>query len=510
MIDDRVFLLSPAFCGGRRAAILLRDELVYACLRCGDRPTGARPPKLPRATVLLAGLTLFCAPRTAPPAPAPFALIPCAVGGVSAECGAIRVFENRDTKRGRQIDIHFAVVRGHTDTPKRAVFEFAGGPGQSGVDLVATADGWIAPLRQSADLVFVDQRGTGQSHPLACEPAAGTLASAFGHVFDPARVKRCRAALEANADLTQYTSDIAAADIDDVRSVLGYESISIYGGSYGTRLALMYMRRFPTHVRVAVLDGVVPPDINVPLMYATSAEASLQRVFAACAADFLCGPTHPHVAEHFQELLQRLDKGPLDATVRGAGGESVNVRMNRGDFGYAVRGLLYTAGIASRLASMIDDAAASGRLDGFAQAYVERQNLLDRTLAFGQHLSVFCAEDVPFATDAEITSATAGTFLGRYLFDEYRSACREWPSAAIAADTRTPVTSRVPTLLVSGAFDPVTPPAFAVHVQRTLPLARWMVSPIASHGAATGCLRSLVLADLEHGSIDVVSDECGR
>jgi pimeloyl-ACP methyl ester carboxylesterase len=297
---------------------------------------------------------------------------------------------------------------------------------------------------------------------------------------------------------------------DGVRATLGYESISIYGVSYGTRLALTYMRRFPTRVRVAVLDGVVPPDLNVPLTYAASAEASLEKVFAACAADLLCGIRHPHVAEHFHDLLQRLDKGPLDATVRGEEAERINVKMSRGDFGYAVRGLLYTAGIASRLAGMIDDAAGSGRLDAFAQAYVDRQRSLERTIAFGQHLSVFCAEDVPFATDAEIATAAAGTFLGRYLFDEYRAACRGWPRAAIAADARTPVTSRVPTLLVSGAFDPVTPPAFAEHVQRGLPLARWIVSPTAAHGAAAGCPRSLVLADLEHGSIDAIGDECRR
>ena len=129
-------------------------------------------------------------------------------------------------------------------------------------------------------------------------------------------------------------------------------------------------------------------------------------------------------------------------------------------------------------------------------------------IAEGLHLSVLCAEDVPFASDSEIDAATANTFLGRYLFDEYRAACRDWPRGRLASDFRTPVTVRVPTLLVSGFFDPVTPPAFAERVARSLPLSLSSVAPTGSHGSATGCPRAAVLQVLASGSIDGVPDSC--
>ena len=117
---------------------------------------------------------------------------------------------------------------------------------------------------------------------------------------------------------------------------------------------------------------------------------------------------------------------------------------------------------------MIGHAAASGNFSAFAEAYWSRDVNMGRAIAFGTHLSVFCAEDVPFPTDADVDQVTAGTFLGRYLFDEYRNACRAWPRGRIAADARTPVMAPAPTLLVSGAFDPVTPPSFAERVAQRL------------------------------------------
>jgi len=106
-------------------------------------------------------------------------------------------------------------------------------------------------------------------------------------------------------------------------------------------------------------------------------------------------------------------------------------------------------------------------------------------------------------------SCRAAKFLGRYLLDEYRQACARWPRSPIAADARTPVTARVPVLLLSGAFDPVTPPEFAERVARTLPLARHLVSPTGGHGTVAGCARAAALHVLVKGTLNGMPDVCG-
>lgn len=450
-----------------------------------------------------ATLAITCATATLPPRQdVPRALLqPCQGARASEDCGTLSVFEDRAAARGRKIDIHFVVARAKTSPARQAVFLFAGGPGEGSTDMAGGAAGWLSSLRATLDLVFVDQRGTGHSHPLSCpSPAETDPAAIFGHVFNPSIVARCRDTLSRDADLTKYTTDLAVADVDDVRAALGYERISLYGVSYGTRMAQEYLKRFPSRVRSVVLDGVVPFDVAIPVTYAASAQQSLDRVFAACAATSSCRSAYPQPAADFERVLHRFDRGPVEARVNtnGAGGPTVS--MSRGDFGYAVRGLLYD-NVTSRLPEMLARAADSGDLGEFATAYWLRARSLDRVVADGLHLSVFCAEDVPFATDQEIAAASAGTFLGRYLFDEYRAACSAWQRAPLANDARAPVVSRVPTLVLSGAFDPVTPPAFADRVAKSLAMSLNIVSPLDAHGSAFGCARPAVLYVLERAAI---------
>ena len=461
---------------------------------------------------LVAALSARCGARDVPATPVvsrdASVLHPCETGRGPASCGTITVFEDRAARRGRAIDIAFLVARAETPGAKEALFVFAGGPGEGSTDLAGSAFGWLAPLRASLDIVYVDQRGTGHSHPLQCSSNdADNPAAVFGHVFDPAVVERCSAELEPYADLTKYTTDDAVADVDDVRAALGYERVSLYGGSYGTRMVQAYMRRFARRVRSAVIDGVVPFDNAIPVTYAASAQQSIERVWAACDTSTVCRWQHPRIAADFDGLLRRLDAGPVTTTFSAAG-TNVTVPFSRGDFGYAVRGILYRADSVSRLPDMIGRAAASGDFGEFAEAYWSRDTSLDQAIAFGMHLSVFCAEDVPFPTEAEIDQATAGTFLGRYLFDEYRNACRAWPRGNVAADARTPVTAPVSTLLVSGAFDPVTPPAFADRVARSLPVSLSITDPTGSHGSALGCALPAVLYVLERGTLGGAPPAC--
>ena len=139
----------------------------------------------------------------------------------------------------------------------------------------------LAKVREHRDLVFVDQRGTGKSNPLNCQlvdPADPQ--SYLGSFYPLEATKKCRAELETRADLTLYTTNIAMDDVEDVRAALGYDQINLYGGSYGTRVAQHYLRKYPMRVRTVILDGVVAPAQILGPDTAIDAENALQAVFA--------------------------------------------------------------------------------------------------------------------------------------------------------------------------------------------------------------------------------------
>jgi len=473
------------------------------------------------AVLTIAAVSVIASAPRAPQTPASrtvggVVLTPCSTGrggrngqpASKAECGDLQVFENRVRKQGRKIPIHFMVVRADQQPAHEAVFMFGGGPGEGSTSMAGTANGWARPLLATMDIVLVDQRGTGSSHPLPCvfgsveHPQEG-----FGAIYPRERVKQCRVELEKIADLTQYTTDIAIQDVEDVRALLGYDNIDVYGGSYGTRMAQAYMRRYPARTKAAVIDGVVPFDNEIPLRHAASAQQALDRVFEACAATPDCHAAHPNLPDDFQTLLHKFDKGPVSATVTPRGGQPSPVTMTKYDFGYALRGAMYNGNPTNAIVSLIGNAVASGDMSPIAQRYYERQQSFN-ALTHGLHLSIMCPEDVVLVTDAEVREATKNTFLGSYVIDEYRAACKLWPIAKIASDFRTPVTVRVPTLLTSGHFDPVTPQQFADRIAASLPLARQAVSPVSAHGSASRCPLPAVLYLLQNGTLDGMPEVC--
>jgi pimeloyl-ACP methyl ester carboxylesterase len=182
--------------------------------------------------------------------------------------------------------------------------------------------------------------------------------------------------------------------------------------------------------------------------------------------------------------------------------------MTRGDFLYAIRGMLYNAGAQNDLPPMITQAAATGDLSAFAQRYWSRAVSMGRSIAYGMHLSVLCPEDVDGLTDAQVKAATGATRIGSYIIDEYRTGCALWPKAKVAPDFRTPVTARVPVLLVSGQYDPVTPPEFGDRIAKSLPLAKHIVVPNNGHGSASRCPRAAALYVLAKGTLDGMPEVC--
>lgn len=239
-------------------------------------------------------------------------LKPCRLPGIREEllCGKLTVFENRETRSGRTIDLNIVVLPAFDQKNKaEPLFNLAGGPGASSVE---QADFYAGPgkdYRRRHNVVLVDQRGTGESNRLAI-PQEKTAQRYLREMYPVDYVKEMRQALEQRADLTKYTTSIAMDDLDDVRAWLGYDKINLFGESYGTRAALVYMRQHPEHVRSAILLGVAPTDLKMPLHHAEGGARAIELLFRECERDAVCHAAFPKIRDDWKNALAQLEKQP--------------------------------------------------------------------------------------------------------------------------------------------------------------------------------------------------------
>lgn len=463
------------------------------------------------AVLLLVALGAGCGQRGDGPGPR-IELVPCTVPGVRAQarCGTVRVFEDRASKAGRTIDLQVVVVPALAASPKPdPVFFLAGGPGQAATQIAGFALGAADRLRETRDFVFVDQRGTGGSHALFCEVPGddAPLADRFDSTFEPDAIERCRD--DQDADLRLYGTSIAVDDLDDVRDALGYGAINLWGTSYGTRMGLAYLRAHGDHVRTAVLDSVAPMSLYLPLSIAKDADRALDQLFLDCAADAACRAAFPALRDRFHAFVARLSDEPLHATVKHpVTGRDEALVLERDAFLSALRGMLYSAEL-SALVPLALDRAISGDLTPFVGLAMELGASMERTFATGMFLSVVCAEDVPFFGMADVEREAAGTLFGAASAREVVRACGLWPRGDVPARFRDPVESDVPVLLVSGALDPVTPPAWAEDAKKTLRRSASVVFTGTGHNAATtACARRVVASFVDRGTVEGLDAAC--
>ena len=458
---------------------------------------------------------------------AQIALVPCAIDGVpgDARCGSHRVWENRAAKQGRQIDLSIIVLAATgPDRRPDPLFALSGGPGDAPSFNARFFSRAFSEIREHRDLVLVDLRGTGKSAPLTCPELAKPDATG---VFDadllsvPA-VRACRVRLERSADLTLYTTEIAVDDLDDVRQALGYTQINLYGTSYGSRVAQVYMRRYPGSLRAVTMKGIVPPSMASPATHARAGDAAWRALVARCTADANCRRTFPTLAADFQALLDRLEKTspvltlpagssrPIDAAGRLAQGRpATSVKVTRGLFAEAFRNLLYTPENAAQAPKLVRQ-LLNGDDQGIAETALAGRTVLggDR-LAAGFFLSVSCAEDVPYLP-TNTRALAASTFGGDYRLQQQTAACAEWPRGKVSDAHRQPTRSSIPTLILSGELDPVTPPSGGEEVVRTLANGAHVVIRNNGHpiGSAEACVGSMFAAFLEEGSAAGLDQAC--
>lgn len=458
-------------------------------------------------------LTFFFHIATAAPA-----LEPCRIKGVPREvrCGGVQVAENPDKPLGRQISVRFALVPA---LAKRAapdpIFIFAGGPGQSAIAIAPQVLATQALLNARRDLVFVDQRGTGDSNRLGCTPPDPdtTLVESTDSAAHFKRLENCIQQVMAQGhDTRQYATWIAMRDVDAVRAALGVEHINLWAASYGTRAALEYLRQFPAHVRSVVLDGVVPPDAVLPLSFARDNDAALERVIQQCAQTPACNARYPDLSARLSALLAKADAGQLQYTItHPVTGAKERVSLDRGALMSSLRTPLYMPALAAVLPEALSKAAK-----GDANALIALSQTLSSAVGEGlaevMHFAVICAEDFPRMKTAATDQLTR---FSNTLEDVYRHICPRVPVREVPQAFFAPPQTNVPVLLLSGGADPATPPRLGEALHRQLKNSLHLIAPNLSHGVAhQGCAPELIhrfirQASLEQqASFEGISDAC--
>jgi pimeloyl-ACP methyl ester carboxylesterase len=433
---------------------------------------------------------------------------PLRLSSIAARCGALRVPIDREHPKEGFIDLKVAVVpalnRRSTAAP---LFLLAGGPGQSAMQVYVALSSAFARINRNHAIVLLDQRGTGNSSQQSC-----VYPEDWQEPADPMPALRkatmdCLAKL--GAQVRFYTTSIAVRDLDAVRAALGYELIDLYGGSYGTRVAELYMRRYPTHVHAVILDGVTYPQQAIGVETPQDAERALNLIVARCVQTSDCAATYPQLQDDLNLLLRQFGPQRVLVTIDDPNsGLPLEFEFNRRIFNAALRMLSYSSMQASLLPALIHE-AAHGKLRPLAAQSVMNMRQISDQLANGMQYSVVCSEDEPFFAGAINRADMAKTYQGTDLADALHEICKLWPRGPVDADLHAALRSDIPTLLLSGEADPVTPPIDAERAAEGLTRHRHLILKGEGHGQlATGCMPIIAADFLDNAAPDKLDASC--
>lgn len=406
-----------------------------------------------------------------------------------AQCATLEVAEDPAKPQGRKIRLNVVRIASRAAEPlPDPVIYFAGGPGQSASESYAGMAGAFARLREKRDLVFADQRGTGGSNPLACAVPEGLEAS-----LDPAEelqlqmASDCLAALD--ADASQYTTTVAAGDVEALRLALGAPKLNLYGGSYGTRMAQEYARQYPDAVRSIILDGVVPPALALGSEHALNLEAALTQIFGRCSGQPACAKAFGEPMRTLYALRDQARAAPVPVAVRDPLNHAPReLTLDEGTVAGMARLYSYLPETAALLPLLLDE-AVQGRPESLVAQAAVIFDSLSQQVSFGMQLSVVCAEDAP---RMQLREQDKDLILGSAIVGITLNQCTVWPRGPVSQDFHQPLETSTPTLLLSGEDDPVTPPRYAETVLASLGNARHLVGKGQGHILLTrGCTARL-------------------
>lgn len=351
--------------------------------------------------------------------------------GEEVLCGTYEVMENRRVRKGAKIRLNFIILPAWTLDP--------------------------AP-----DPVFIFSGGPGQSNRLHCQRIGDpdSAQTYLQDMFPEDYVKDCRKELENKANLRYYDSTTAMQDIDDLRGALGYDRINIIGSSYGSYAGIVYMKYFPERVRSAFLTHIAMPSWTYSGTIAPNTEAALERLLADCAADPGCAADYPFLHHQLGQVLDQLKQGPaMVPIINPITGAPESVAFTYNNFIHGLRSMLYNMGRSKWIPAFIHW-AANGVFAPITEYTANYLYGINNNIMDGMYLCVTCTETIPYIDYAEARALAQGTFMGTYRLDQQKNACDWWMRGEHPANFHEMYLMNIPTLILSGEIDPVTPPPY--------------------------------------------------
>ena len=435
-------------------------------------------------------------------------------GVAPTDCGWLTVPERWERPNADRLRLPVVIYRARDPDPSLApVIYLSGGPGYPAL---GPAGAHIAVWRRAADelfpgrtLIIFDQRGSGLGSPrLAC-PEGDDPRVWWGLSTDPLQFAdskaRVRAAytvchqhlLAEGHDLSAFNSSQSSADVEALRRALGLESVVLFGISYGTRHALTVMRQYPTHIAAAVLDSTIPPQAMRPGTDAEAYGATLDRLFAACAADADCSAAYPSLKAQLLALLVELERTPVILEIDNLESpRPLYARIDHRVFLDILRHVMYNTASISSLPALIAGVAKGEYWRLKPHAENTFYGRFPREYDVGMHLSVTCHDQAGVQLrQSNIDGTGPYPYLSDYVaWVRDLEPCPVWPVGVSAPVETTAVVSAVPSLLLAGGFDASTPVELAELAAKNLSAGHLVVFPANAHGqlSSSKCAREVL------------------
>jgi pimeloyl-ACP methyl ester carboxylesterase len=471
------------------ALILIYSVLLAGCNSSTGTPTQATKPT-PPATPELTQKPAEIFEESECPFPLP--------EGAPVECGYIIVPEDHGNPTGSTIRLATVILRDQSeDHQPDPVIILSGGPGEKAVANAYAFGPIFAPLHPNRDLILFDQRGVGLSEPALDCPAweamqfevldEPDIEVALEKTFDALMV--CRDELvESGIDLDAYNTQQNAADVNAIRLALGYDQINLYGASYGSLLAQATARDYPETVRSVVIASVLPLEKSFFVDVSTVAMETLMRLVDACTTDQACNLAFPDLQNVLFDVVDRLNQEPLSITLTDpVDGQQYDALLTGDGVVGNLVGLLYQTQVIPSLPQAIYD-VYNGDFELMTQ--LRSLNLMFiHSLSRGMTYSVMCTEDLIGKTPQDFLDVRAA--LPKQLVGptdpevlmEYSifSVCEQWPITEADQDAKLPLASDIPTLVLEGEYDPVTPSQYGMLVAENLSHSYFFEFPGIGH-----------------------------
>ncbi len=478
--------------------------------------------KIPFLLLAAALLLAACSPapssgeeKTPTPLSTSIKLEPCQLGAEAAQCGSLKVYENRAAKSGRMIDLQVAVIKAKSANPAPdPIFYLAGGPGDSAIEDGARQQ-FPASLSENHDLVFVDQRGTGGSNRVVSPTNPPDVTGLTPAEMDTA-VKAWVAKFLGSIDMDPqyYTTSVAMDDLDEVRQALGYDKINLCGYSYGATAAQYYLRQHEEHVRTVILGFGSRLDIPVFARYGLNGQRALDGVFALCQADANCQAAYPNLGEEFKSLMARIAEKPGTDSFTNSAGQPETITYTPDYLAPVIRMLTKDSQHVPGLPRLIHRAYQMDDWKGFTNFIIDHGNyewwgnlLMAQVIRCSEKWAAYDPDEV-----ARLGEGSYPKGFDVWLAQNQAFSCRYIPRGVTPEGTAQQTGSQVPMLILNGGLDPIDPPDNMAGAEALFPNSAAVVLPYAGHSLSDyttiGCMWSIEDEFIQSGSAQGLHTEC--